>query len=155
MDFVDTNEADYVRVASVGGLASDDIRLFRSCDDDLGFGDLLFGQLTITSQLRNRDSKRFEALTEIADLFLDQSLERSDVNYFEFIESDLACLCVAVLSNLTKHGKHCNVGLAGAGRCTYQHVSIVFEGHGIALGLDAIQLLRRAEAYPSPVRKFG
>ena len=58
MDFIDTDQLDEVDVAGVGGLAGDDVVLLGGCDDDLGLGNLLFCQLTITSKLSNLDSVR-------------------------------------------------------------------------------------------------
>jgi hypothetical protein len=70
VDLVNDDEADEVGVARVGGLAGDDVPLLRGRDNDLGLGDLLLGELRVTSQLGDLDVEGAETLGEGSNLLL-------------------------------------------------------------------------------------
>ncbi|RUS26118.1 hypothetical protein BC938DRAFT_471207 [Jimgerdemannia flammicorona] len=115
MDLVDYDEADEVGVAAVGSLASDDIPFLRGGDDDLGFGDLLFGQLPVARELRDVDSIGFEAGPKVADHLLDEGLHGGNVHNLERVQVDIVRSFVAVLADFVQNGEHGDVCLSGAG----------------------------------------
>ena len=127
MNLVDDNKADKVGVASFGCLSGNDVVLLRGCDDDLGIGDLLLGELTITCELGNSDTVRFQALAKVADLFLNQSLQGRDVYNFEVIQHNLSCFRVAILPDFSKDREHSDIGLSGTRGSANKQISIVKE----------------------------
>jgi hypothetical protein len=127
VNLVDDNKANKVGVASLGCLSGDNVVLLRGGDDDLGIGNLLLGELTITCKLGHSDTVRLQAFAKVANLFLDQSLQGRDVYNFEVIQHNLSRFRVAILPDFSKNCEHSNVGLSGTCRGTDKHVSIVVE----------------------------
>ncbi|KAI6754202.1 hypothetical protein HG530_012716 [Fusarium avenaceum] len=94
MDFVNNDEAHHISVGQVVGLSGDNIPLLRCSDDNLCLGNLLLG---------------LKSVAQVADLFLDKSLEGSDTDDLESIEINIAGLWVAMLSNLSKNREHTHI----------------------------------------------
>jgi hypothetical protein len=115
MNLVDDDKADEVGVTRIRRLASDNVPLLRSSNDNLSLGDLLLRELTITGEFVNDDVERLETGREVADHFLDEGFHRSDVDDLEGGEVELACARVAVLGELVEDREHGDVGLCVGG----------------------------------------
>ena len=133
MDFINDDKAYKIGVGQVIRFSCNDIPLFRRSDDDLGLGDLLLSELAITRQLSNPDTVWLKSVTQVADLFLDKSLERSNTDDLESIKINIASLRVTMLSNLSKNREHTNVGLSTTSGSTNKHVSVVVKCRRITL----------------------
>ncbi|KJR89206.1 uncharacterized protein SPSK_05806 [Sporothrix schenckii 1099-18] len=150
VNLVNDNQAHEVGIRQVGGFARDDIPLLGRRHNDLGLGDLLLGELAVASQLADADAKGLEPLAKVADLLLDEGLERRNVDNLERVEVDLARLRVAVVVDGAQDGQHGHVGLAAARGRADQHVAVVLEGGWVAAGLDAVERLGGAKGAASP-----
>ena len=64
-------------------LASDDVPLLWSCDDDVGRRYLLLREMGVTRQLSHLDSIRLKSQLKVTHHFRDQCFHWSDVNYLK------------------------------------------------------------------------
>eukprot|EP00962_Isochrysis_galbana_P025538 scaffold7887_cov127-Isochrysis_galbana.AAC.1 len=90
VDLVDDHQPHQLRVGAVSALAGDDVPLLGRGDDELGLADLLLGQLLISRELVDRDTKGGQPVAEVGHHLLHQRLHRGHVDGFEGVEVDRA-----------------------------------------------------------------
>ena len=96
MYLINYDELDEIDVRPLAALPCDDVPLLRRCDDDVGFFDLLLGEMNISCQFSNFDAETFKPALEIADNLGDQSFHGSDVDDLELMKivvDSLMCVC--------------------------------------------------------------
>lgn len=124
VDFINNNQADQLSVGSITTLASDDIPLLRSGDNDLSLTDLLFGHVDISRKFVDDDAVALQSLGEVLHDFLDESLHRSDVHDLEFALVHGA-IFTKMETNLVHDGQNSHIGLTSTGRSAQQDVFLV------------------------------
>ena len=124
VDFINNNQADQLSVGSIATLASDDIPLLRSGDNDLSLTDLLFGHVDISRKFVDDDAVALQSLGEVLHDFLDESLHRSDVHDLEFALVHGA-IFTKMETNLVHDGQNSHIGLTSTGGSAQQDVFLV------------------------------
>src|SRR5437773_12546099 len=108
MDFINDNEPNQIRVTHFGSLSCYDVPFFRGCYNDLRISDLLFRELTVAGQFGNLYTISPEPCTKISNLFLNECLERRNVNNLKVVKADLTSSGITVFADFTKNRQHCD-----------------------------------------------
>ena len=104
VNFVKNEQPHQLGKSSFSSSSGDNVPFFGGANDQVRFGNLLFGHLRVSGTFANFEAITRQPLAKVTHHLLYQGLHGSNVNDLELVSSDVASGLINVLANFPHNG---------------------------------------------------